>query len=113
MYKDQEKRRKNWLEYYYRNKDAQKAANKRINERNRQHIRDVKEGRPCADCGQSFHFYIMDFDHLDDKKDNIATMAGNGYSIQKLDEEIAKCELVCANCHRLRTYFRYKNMAGE
>jgi len=41
-----------------------------------------------------------------EKKDNIATMVNKTYSLETLREELAKCEVVCANCHRVRTYLR-------
>lgn len=52
----------------------------------------------------------MDFDHIDgDKVDNVGhmryTAGGN-----KILEEIAKCEVVCANCHRQRTYARNRQL---
>jgi hypothetical protein len=47
----------------------------------------------------------MDFDHRDPetKHKGIAQMVAYGWSLERLAAEIAKCELVCANCHRLRT----------
>jgi hypothetical protein len=61
---------------------------------------------PCKDCGQSFPIYCMDFDHVvREKKDNISNMHKNR-TIKAILEEIAKCELVCANCHRIRTHQR-------
>lgn len=62
---------------------------------------------PCTDCGQSYHPFVMDFDHIgDDKVYNIYEMVHSGYSLETVKAEIAKCELVCANCHRLRTGIR-------
>lgn len=60
---------------------------------------------PCMDCGQSYPSYVMDFDHRDPstKKFDIAKV----YKIsseQKLRDEIAKCDVVCSNCHRIRTH---------
>jgi hypothetical protein len=69
-----------------------------------QRIRDIKEQTPCADCGELFPYYVMDFDHLRDKKRAVSNM--RSYSEVKILEEIAKCDLVCANCHRERTYQR-------
>lgn len=58
------------------------------------------------DCGGEFHPVCMQFDHRgDDKKyKNISKMTN--YSMERIMEEIAKCDLVCANCHALRTYNR-------
>lgn len=78
-----------------------------VKERNREYVRKIKETKPCTDCGQMFHFSQMDFDHIsDDKKTNIATLANSSISIKEIKKELAKCELVCSNCHRLRTWQR-------
>jgi acetolactate synthase regulatory subunit len=62
---------------------------------------------PCTDCGRTFDACAMDFDHVHgDKTDNIAQMVNAAYSIETLKAEIAKCELVCACCHRVRTKVR-------
>ncbi len=49
----------------------------------------------------------MDFDHLRDKKSKksaVGLMAMQEHSMKVILEEIAKCEVVCSNCHRIRTY---------
>jgi hypothetical protein len=66
----------------------------------------LKSGKPCVDCSGIFHFAAMDFDHIDP---NTKTLHGHSllsFSKAKVAEEIKKCELVCANCHRIRTYNR-------
>ena len=64
-------------------------------------IWDIKR-RPCADCGIQFHPMIMEFDHVNgDKKFTISNMI-RSTSLDKLLEEVTKCDVVCANCHRLR-----------
>ena len=64
--------------------------------------------RPCADCGRSFPHYVMDFDHLPgaDKKFILSRYKVETRTMQEVVEEIAKCEVVCANCHRVRTFER-------
>lgn len=61
---------------------------------------------PCADCGIVYPHYVMDFDHLDgaEKLHNVSNLMAS--SLEKLIEEIQKCDLVCANCHRARTWNR-------
>lgn len=58
----------------------------------------------CVDCGDKYPLECMDFDHLRDKVRDIGNM--KTYSRKDLREEIAKCEVVCANCHRIRTHKR-------
>lgn len=61
---------------------------------------------PCPDCGNSFHFSAMDFDHVrGEKLFDISAITGST-SLETLRAEIKKCEVVCANCHRLRTWRR-------
>lgn len=69
-------------------------------------IRSMKESTPCADCGQKFPAYVMDFDHRPGvvKVAGIATMARMTFTWQDILTEISKCDLVCANCHRIRTH---------
>lgn len=62
---------------------------------------------PCADCGKRYPHYVMDFDHVsDDKEANVSDLKRSGVSESRLLAEIAKCEVVCANCHRARTWKR-------
>jgi len=80
------------------------AAAKR---RNRKLVMAFKESTPCVDCGRRYPHYVMDFDHVQGTKaGDISTMAGKPVGEASLRAEIGKCELVCANCHRGRTWKR-------
>lgn len=68
-------------------------------------LKEIKEASGCVDCGIKNHI-VLDFDHIRDKKYNISRMIHDGFSWAAIKKEIAKCEVVCANCHRLRTYIR-------
>lgn len=72
----------------------------------RQRMNEYKETHPCADCGNNYPYYVMDFDHLPGhiKSNMIAHMKTNSWEV--ILAEIAKCELVCSNCHRIRTHTR-------
>ena len=60
---------------------------------------------PCADCGIQYKPHQMDFDHVrGEKKRGVADMPY--YSVAAIEAEITKCEVVCSNCHRDRTYVR-------
>ena|SRR5579859_5921521 len=66
---------------------------------------------PCTDCGNRYPSYVMQFDHLGGKLFDIATAVQQGWiSLKKLRQEIAKCEVVCANCHAERTYRRRQQL---
>ena len=60
----------------------------------------------CKDCTES-NPIVLDFDHKKDKLFNISDMIGR-ISWERIEKEIAKCEVVCANCHRIRTARRLK-----
>lgn len=66
-------------------------------------IKRIKTETPCADCGQHFPYFVMDFDHLGGKVHSISEMRRRRWTLPALLREIAKCDVVCANCHRIRT----------
>lgn len=73
-------------------------------ERGHQLIVQAKS-RPCMDCGVSYPHYVMDFDHCRGKKHkNVGEM--RSHSVKAILAEIEKCDVVCSNCHRERTYRR-------
>ena len=61
-------------------------------------------GGACKDCGGVFPACCYDFDHLRDKCFEIGHSMLT--SFEKLKAEAEKCDLVCANCHRIRTQKR-------
>jgi len=63
------------------------------------------KSKPCYDCHQSFQVCCMDFAHRDpsSKKYNIGSMFAHHYGRALIQKELDKCDLVCANCHRIRT----------
>ena len=72
----------------------------------RQYVRDIKSKTPCADCGNIYHFAAMDFDHIEGGKIADVSTLVNKAMRTALMAELKKCELVCSNCHRVRTYER-------
>ena len=84
------------------------VARRRVNkEKLRVHVQQLKQDTPCADCGENYPYYVMDFDHLRDKSFNISRFVREmGGTLEKLKKELEKCEVVCSNCHRSRTYTR-------
>ena len=68
------------------------------------------KSKPCMDCKKKYPYYVMDFDHRTNKKFNISYMVNSRYSIENIQAEIDKCDLVCANCHRIRTQFRINGL---
>ncbi len=68
----------------------------------------------CLDCGETDPI-VLEFDHVRGiKEGNVTDLARNQASTKRILEEIEKCEIVCANCHKRRTYLRcnsYRNLA--
>ncbi|MDQ3062765.1 MAG: hypothetical protein M3R14_07865 [Acidobacteriota bacterium] len=87
--------------HYANNKNYYKNRNKLNEEKNRQFIIEMKN-KPCADCGKTYPPYVMDFDHKGNKSFTIGASLHNYH--KKVVTEIAKCDVVCANCHRERTF---------
>ncbi len=111
---DSEKKRKRHARYmkevwYPKNKKKHLSYVQRNKRRVAEYIDSVKREGMCADCGFSGKEfpYVLDFDHKNegsDKKFNIGSWPRSVLSIEGIQREIDKCELVCANCHRKRTF---------
>jgi hypothetical protein len=69
-------------------------------------LRSLKTGQPCTDCGGVFPPQVMQWDHKPgfEKLGDLADFGG--HSRQEILDEIAKCDLVCTNCHIIRTFTR-------
>ena len=80
-------------------------AQKRYRLKRREFLDSLKS-TPCTDCGIKYPPYVMDFDHLPgtEKKFHIGQRLNR--PLDEVLEEIEKCEVVCSNCHRIRTHNR-------
>lgn len=99
--------------YYAKNKDKYIAKNRLNKKRQRERLRKILwsfKQTPCQDCGGVFHPWVMELDHREntEKIEAVSNLVGRGCTDQKLLVEIKKCDVVCANCHRMRTYYRMK-----
>lgn len=86
-------------EYY-----IEKAAysNEQLTEQHLTLIYNYLSTHPCMDCGET-DVVCLEFDHVRGKKfKNITHMIGN-FNWSRIEAEIAKCEIRCANCHRIKT----------
>lgn len=95
--------------HYANNKDVYREIQIKNTTRRKELMRDSKS-KPCADCGVQYPYWIMQFDHLRDKEFMIGYQ-GYRCGLDRLTKEIAKCDVVCANCHAHRTWKR-KNDAN-
>ena len=95
----------NWLspESWKKRKEYYKQTIKETYGRNIKIVHNEKIKRGCACCGYNANAYALDFDHLDPSTKNydVAKMATR--RLDKIQEEIAKCQVLCANCHRIKT----------
>lgn len=76
----------------------------------RQKVSEIKTTTGCSDCGYNKHPAALDFDHLPQytKSKTVSALVGSCSPWSRIEAEIAKCEVVCANCHRVRTANRRK-----
>jgi hypothetical protein len=99
-------------EHYLANKEryvAQAAAQKkRLRMERTRYLLTYFAENPCADCGETDPL-VLEFDHLGDKEFEVSQgLDFRGW--QTILDEIEKCDVVCANCHRRRTARRRKSL---
>lgn len=76
--------------------------NNKYSLRNKQYVLEYLLTHPCVDCGED-DIIVLDFDHKKDKKSTISKMLKKGLSLSTIKNEIDKCDVRCANCHRRKT----------
>ena len=69
----------------------------------------IKEESGCMDCKEKYPYYMLDFDHVRGNKNNNLSYMVRFDTIDDIHKEVEKCDIVCANCHRKRTYDRVLN----
>lgn len=62
---------------------------------------DYLATHPCVDCGEK-DVRVLEFDHLGNKLREVSAMLHN-FTLEKVKTEIAKCQVLCVNCHRRKT----------
>ena len=96
---------RSWLS---KNRETQRKRvndnNKKLKKRNAEYICNFLSANPCVVCSES-DIVVLDFDHIDPKTKykTISEMIRTASSLEKIIEEIAKCQVLCANCHRRKT----------
>ena len=91
-------------------KDCHNQYMKEIYRDKKDSLQNLKSEIKCAKCGEN-RGYVLDFHHKDPatKEATIARMTSNKYTLDKLEKELEKCIVLCANCHREFHYFN-KNL---
>lgn len=100
---DREKYNEYQRSWYASNRQVYYDKNKRLVASRSRKLREIKNV-PCTDCEQRFPSFVMDFDHREgeEKLGNVGVLA-KSWSWERTLTEIEKCDIVCANCHRIRT----------
>jgi Putative ATPase subunit of terminase (gpP-like) len=99
---------------YFRERGQRHRDHVKVNRRDRvalarEYLLERLDREHCTDCGET-HLVVLDFDHVrGEKASEICLLVSEGASIRKLEEEMAKCEVVCGNCHRRRTADRARS----
>jgi hypothetical protein len=110
-FKDLEKRREFRRNWYLKNKESEKEHVKKRKLGIRRWFENYKIKLKCKKC-QENHPATIDFHHKEgeEKERNISYLVSNGYSVEKIQKELKKCQVLCANCHRKLYYHKSKNL---
>jgi hypothetical protein len=102
-----EEKRAYFRAHYRANKEQWRAKRMRYEAKVRALVVAAKD-KPCADCGGRWHPLVMEFDHLpgSEKRLCIGAARARKFGWKSMRAEIAKCEVVCPTCHRIRTLRR-------
>lgn len=99
---DKARNRERKREWYQTNRETQYARVKEQQQKNQQWFIEYKATLKCERCSED-HPAVLDFHHRDPSKKS-SHLSGaavrKGWSVARLKEEIAKCEVLCSNCHR-------------
>lgn len=84
----------------------QKVSRDKSITRNRSFVKNYLSKKSCIDCGNS-DIRVLEFDHVrGNKLYEVSYMITKSYRLSKIEEEISKCDIRCANCHRIITQER-------
>ena len=94
-----------------KNRDKRRAANKRWRDNQLAWYNGIKAGLKCNRCSET-HTSCLEFHHKDPKvKEMIVSVAARSWGKARILKEIAKCEVLCSNCHR-KHHYEERNMPG-
>jgi 5-methylcytosine-specific restriction endonuclease McrA len=98
-----EARKQTNAKYYAKNRSDFRRRNAEYTRKNREFLVTYKLDHGCARCGFNGHPAALEFHHLNPAEKSFRLSEANTgtYGMEKILEEIAKCEILCANCHRI------------
>ena len=100
-YAKKEDKRAAFVRHYGRNRKRYIAKSAATRKRLLEWADSLKEGKPCAHCGNVYPPKAMDWHHVRGTKEFSISAGLRRYSKARILAEIAKCDLLCAVCHRL------------
>lgn len=114
-------------QYFHSHKESYRLRRRKYRQTARERLQLAK-AKPCMDCNIQYPYYVMEFDHRpgEFKRFSLAMTGGkhevvisetrtkkrdrgkgaNSFGATTIAKEIAKCDVVCSNCHRERTHQR-------
>ena len=94
-----------WLtpEAFKKAKARSRGSYKKSFLRGKKYVDEFKLKKGCACCGYKEHASALDFDHLDPSKKTMSVSRMIALNFERLKAEINKCQVLCANCHRIKT----------
>lgn len=112
--------KESWLSpaAYARYQEASRKAIQVCNERKAKERRsildEIKLAQGCQECGYKKHPAALDFDHINpsEKEFTIGT-SYTSVSIKRLLDEVAKCQVLCANCHRIKSFHQVQERKAK
>lgn len=96
-YKNKQKEKAVKRRLYQQNKARYRDVHKKLQARNKEYVSSLKT--ECCYCGESDKI-VLDFHHTRDKSFSVSELIRRAASIERLNEEVQKCEVVCGNCHQ-------------
>ena len=100
--------------YYHSNLERKERIRKRNNsakDKLRDYVAKILESG-CVDCGNK-DIRVLEFDHIEGKDYSISSLIRSASNMDKLNEELSKCEVRCANCHRIRYSLENNNWRNK
>ncbi|AGM11398.1 HNH endonuclease [Halogranum tailed virus 1] len=89
-------------QYYYAKEGRKEQIREQENKRRREkaeYINTYKSERGCINCDEDVAC-ALDLHHVDNKEHNISKLRADDASYERIDKELEKCVVICANCHR-------------
>jgi len=106
---------KGTISYHLGAGQKEKTRQRTRDKRNKiiKYVQEFKSGKICADCKEDYPYWMLEFDHLGDKSFTIGQFRAHTTDLEVIKAEIAKCDIVCANCHKNRTHLRLLVSGGD